>query len=101
MKLKHIIKDENLDTYKTLKDLYKNTDSKTPSTNNEIKIEFAIINELPNYIISILDGVSKDTYLEKLSEMDSNTPGLSDFLKAMNGSLDAMILSIDTKKEAD
>lgn len=101
MKSRHIIKDENHDIYKRLKELYKNKDFKTPRTNTEKEIELEIINELPNHIISILNGASKDTYLEELSKMDSKTPGFSHFLNAMNSSLDAMVSSTDTKKEAE
>lgn len=101
MKLRHIIKDENHDIYKRLKELYKNKDFKTPRTDTEKKIELEIINELPNHIISILNGASKDTYLEELNKMDSISSNFLDFLTAMNGSLDAMVSSTDTKKEAE
>lgn len=61
------------------------------------KVEFEIINELPNYIISVLDNVSSNNYLEKLSKMDSSTPGFSNFLKAVKGSLDTMISCTEKK----
>lgn len=97
MKQIHIIKNENLEIYKKLMSFYEEKDFKTQRTDDEKKVEFEIINELPNYIISVLDNVSSNNYLEKLSKMDSSTPGFSNFLKAVKGSLDTMISCTEKK----
>ena len=97
MKEKHLIRNENLDIYKKLKDFYVNKDFKTLRTAKEKEIEFDIINELPDYIINFLDNASSNNYLEKLSKMDSFTPGFNSFINAMESSLNAMISCTNLK----
>lgn len=92
MELKHIIKDENLDIYKRLKEFYEKKDFKTLRTEKEKIIELEIIKELYNtnsLARSITDNPSE--YLKTLNSMNALTKDYTNLINRMQNILEQYI----------